>query len=165
MEIEETGTGAAVTVTVADADFVGSATLVAVIVAEPVFAGAVKTPAEEMLPAEAVQVTEVLVTVPSTSAVKEAVEFTAMLAAVGETVTELTTGAGGGVVVGATAVADSVTTVGVSLALLMSARLPVILPGESGVNATAKVFAEPGSRMAGSARPLVLKPLPVTVTW
>jgi hypothetical protein len=40
-ETEETATGAAVMVTVADADFVGSATLVAVMVAEPVFAGAV----------------------------------------------------------------------------------------------------------------------------
>ena len=40
-EIEETAGAAAVTVTAADADFVGSATLVAVIVAVPVFAGAV----------------------------------------------------------------------------------------------------------------------------
>jgi hypothetical protein len=40
-EIEDTATGAAVTVTAADEDFVGSATLVAVMVTEPVFAGAV----------------------------------------------------------------------------------------------------------------------------
>ena len=40
-EIEDTGTGAAVIVTAADEDFVGSATLVAVMVAEPVLAGAV----------------------------------------------------------------------------------------------------------------------------
>jgi hypothetical protein len=40
-EMEDTGTGAAVTVTLAEEDLVGSAALVAVTVAEPVFAGAV----------------------------------------------------------------------------------------------------------------------------
>ena len=40
-EIEETAGGAAAIVTLAEADFVGSKTLVAVMVAEPVFAGAV----------------------------------------------------------------------------------------------------------------------------
>ena len=40
-EIEETAGGAAAIVTLAEADLVGSKTLVAVIVAEPVFAGAV----------------------------------------------------------------------------------------------------------------------------
>ena len=40
-EIEETAGGAAAIVTLAEADFVGSATLVAVMVAEPVLAGAV----------------------------------------------------------------------------------------------------------------------------
>lgn len=53
---------------------------------------------------------------------------------------------------------------GVSLTLVVSARLPVMVPGESGVKATAKVFATPGARVAGKARPDVLKPLPVTVT-
>jgi len=40
-EIDETAGGAAAIVIWAEADFVGSATLVAVMVAEPVFAGAV----------------------------------------------------------------------------------------------------------------------------
>ena len=40
-EIEDTGTGEELTVTVAEADLVGSATLVAVMTAAPVFAGAV----------------------------------------------------------------------------------------------------------------------------
>jgi len=40
-EIEETAGGVAAIVTVAEADFVGSKTLVAVILAVPVFAGAV----------------------------------------------------------------------------------------------------------------------------
>src|SRR5215813_868113 len=171
---EETGTGAAVIVTVADEDFVGSATLVAVMVAVPVLAGAVKTPEEEIEPFEAVQVTVVFVTVPCTEALKECVSLTATLAVAGETLTELTTGAGGGfdgggfvgggLLVGATPVAESGTTVGVALALLISARLPVMVPGVSGVNATAKVFAEPGATVAGRSSPEVLKPEPVTVT-
>lgn len=70
-EIEDTATGAAVTVTLAEEDFVGSATLMAVMVAVPVFAGAVKTPEAEIVPVDAVQVTEVLVTVPWTEALKE----------------------------------------------------------------------------------------------
>jgi hypothetical protein len=127
---------------------------------------------------EAVHVTAVLVTVPSTEALKEWVALTATLAVAGETVTESTTAAGGlvggeftgggfaggGFVVAATPVAVSWTTVGFSLTLVVRARLPVMVPGESGVNATAKVFATPGPRVAGSARPDVLKPLPVTVT-
>jgi hypothetical protein len=174
-EIEDTATGAAVTVTLADADLVVSATLVAVMVAVPVFAGAVKTPAAEIVPVDAVQVTAVLVTVPWTVALKEWVVLTATLAVEGETVTESTTGAGGGfagggsagggLFVGATPVAVSWTTVGFSLTLVARARLPVMVPGESGVNATAKVLATPGPRVVGSARPVVLKPLPVTVTW
>jgi hypothetical protein len=99
--------------------------------------------------------------------------LTATLAVLGETVTELTTdgggfdgggSVGGGFVVAATPVAESVTTVGVSLALLISARLPVMVPVEAGVKATAKVFATPGPRVAGNARPDKVKPLPVTVT-
>ena len=120
------------------------------------------------MPVEAVQVTAVLVAVPCTAAVNGTVALTATLAEAGETVTELTTGGGGldggGFVVAATAVAVSGTRVGVSLALLMSARLPVMVPGESGVKATAKVFAMPGPRVAGNSRPDKLKPLPVTVT-
>ena len=86
-----------------------------------------------------------------------------MLAVVGETVTELTPDAGG-FEPAATAVAERATTVGVSLVLLISERLPVMVPVESGVKATAKDFVEPASRVAGKARPVVLKPLPVTVT-
>ena len=130
------------------------------------------------MPADAVQVTAVLVTVPWTVALKEWVVLTATLAGEGETVTESTTGAGGldgggfagggfaggGLVVAATPVAVSWTTVGFSLTLVARARLPVMVPGESGVNATAKVLATPGPSVVGSARPVVLKPLPVTVT-
>ena len=51
-------------VMLADADLVVSATLVAVTVAEPAVAGAVYSPAELIVPAEAFQVTDLLVTVP-----------------------------------------------------------------------------------------------------
>ena len=128
-----------------------------------------------MVPEEAVQVTAVLVALPWTVAEKKSVALTARVAEAGETVTEFTTGfAGGGLDGGgldgggfegdATPVADRVTSVGDSLALLTRARLPVMVPGESGVKATAKVFAEPAPRVAGNSRPDKLKPLPVTVT-
>jgi hypothetical protein len=133
-----------------------------------------------MVPEEAVQVTAVLVAVPWTVAEKKSVALTARVAEAGESVTELTTGFagggsdgggldgggldGGGFSVGATPVAERATTVGVSLALLTSARLPVNVPGEAGVKATAKVFAVPGERVAGKASPDKVKPLPVTVT-
>ena len=115
---------------------------------------------------DADHVTEVFVVVPCTDAAKETVVLMAMLAFVGETVTELTGAVGGldgGGFVGETAVAESGTSVGEELALVTSARLPVMVPGASGVNATAKVFAVPGSRTAGKLRPEVLKPFPVTV--
>jgi hypothetical protein len=54
----------ALTEIVADADFVGSATLVAFTVAVPAFAGAVKSPLAEMVPPVADQVTDLLATVP-----------------------------------------------------------------------------------------------------
>jgi hypothetical protein len=115
---------------------------------------------------DADQVTEVFVVVPCTAAAKETVVLMATLAFVGEIVTELTGAVGGGgFVVGETAVAESGTSVGEELALVTSARLPVMVPGASGLNATAKVFAEPGSRTAGKLRPEVLKPFPVTVIW
>lgn len=53
-----------VTVTGADADLVGSATLVAVTLPLPTVAGAVKSPEEEMLPMDAAQVTDLFVLVP-----------------------------------------------------------------------------------------------------
>lgn len=117
------------------------------------------------MPEEAVQVTAVLVAVPWTVAEKKSVAFTARVAEAGEMMTEFTTGfAGGGLDVGETPVAERVTTVGDSLALLTSARLPVAVPAEAGVNATAKVFAAPSARVAGKSRPDRLKALPVTVT-
>ena len=59
--IETVTTGAAVTVTVAEADFVLSATLVAFTVKEPADAGAVYRPEAETVPPVAVHVTAVFV--------------------------------------------------------------------------------------------------------
>jgi hypothetical protein len=58
----------AVTLTVATADLVGSATLVAVTVSVPAFAGAVYWPADEIVPSRAFHVTFVFVVVPCTAA-------------------------------------------------------------------------------------------------
>ena len=54
----------AFTVIVAEADLVGSATLVALMAAVPAVAGAVKSPLAVTVPALADQVTDLLVTVP-----------------------------------------------------------------------------------------------------
>ena len=83
------------TVTVALADFVGSATLVAVIVPVPALVGAVKTPAVLMLPIEAVQVTALFVVVPRIAAVNCVLPLNAEEAVVGDTATELTPTLGG----------------------------------------------------------------------
>jgi hypothetical protein len=61
-------TDGAVTVIVALADFVGSATLVALTVAVPAAAGAVKRPVAVTVPELADHVTDLLVTVPCTVA-------------------------------------------------------------------------------------------------
>jgi hypothetical protein len=124
-----------VTVTVAEADLVVSATLVAVTVAEPAAAGAVNRPAGVIVPAEAVQVTEVVA--PCTFAVKETVPLVETVEVVGEITTEVAP-----VVPPAdedVAVAFSATVTGLALALVMSARLPVTVPGVLAANATSKL--------------------------
>lgn len=65
----ELGVDAATTVTTADANLVGSATLVAVTVPVVAAAGAVKVPVELIAPNVEVQVTESLVVAPWTAAV------------------------------------------------------------------------------------------------
>jgi hypothetical protein len=158
-------TGAAFTVTVADADFVGSATLVAVTVAAPAFAGAVYNPAAEIVPFEVLHVTAVFVVLPCTIAVNGIVPPDTTLAVVGETEIEDTGagGSGGGFEVAAAAVADNATTTGSALALLISESFPVVVPGAAGVNATANVLLAPEERVIGVSSPEVLNPVPVTV--
>jgi hypothetical protein len=82
-------------VTDAEADFIGSAALVAVMVALPVVAGAVKTPAEEIVPAEAVHVTAVFVMVPCIDAMKGTEPPAATLTEFGEMRMESTMGTDG----------------------------------------------------------------------
>jgi hypothetical protein len=83
----------AVTDTVAEAVFVGSAKLVTVIVAVPGVAPAVKSPAELIVPELADHAMDLLVTVPCTVALNCCVAPARTLAAVGESVIEETVGA------------------------------------------------------------------------
>ena len=80
-------------VTVAEADFVLSALLVAVTVIVPADAPPVKTPAGETDPPDADQVTDLSATLPCTAAVNCCVASVRMFAVVGEIVTAVTVGA------------------------------------------------------------------------
>jgi hypothetical protein len=82
--------GVVAIVTVATADLVGSATLVAMIIPVPPVAGAVNMPAPVMLPIVAVHVTELLAAVPWIAAVNCTLALGAGVAAAGETAIELT---------------------------------------------------------------------------
>ena len=81
---------AAVTFTVADADLVESATLVAVTVSVPAFAGAVYWPAAVIVPSCAFQVTFVFVLVPCTVAANGSVPLVTDAADDGVTTTPVT---------------------------------------------------------------------------
>jgi hypothetical protein len=85
--------GVPVTVNVTVADFVGSATLVAVIVPAPL-AGAVNRPVLVIVPTDAVQVTDIFVVVPWIVAVNWVLPFGAGEDAAGVTATELAGPAG-----------------------------------------------------------------------
>ena len=82
--------GAAATVTGADADLVGSATLVAVTIPDPAVAGAVYSPVEVIVPIVVDHVTARSVVVPWTVAVNCTRPFTAGDADAGDSATELT---------------------------------------------------------------------------
>jgi molybdopterin biosynthesis enzyme MoaB len=127
-EIETPVTVGALTVTDAEADFVLSARLVAVTVTFLAVAGAVRTPAAEMVPAEVDHVMPLLETVPVTLAVNCCVPPVEMLAVAGEMVTEFTTGAA------------MVTT---ALAVFVgSARLVTVIVAEPGVAPAVKTPEE-----------------------
>jgi hypothetical protein len=81
---------AAVTFTVADADLVVSATLVAVTVSVPAFEGAVYCPVDVIVPSCAFQVTFVFVVLPCTVAANGSVPLVAEAAADGVTTTAVT---------------------------------------------------------------------------
>src|SRR4029077_16262847 len=90
--------GAPVTVTVAVPTFVGSATLVAVTIDVPTAAGAVYTPAAEMLPVEARHVTARFVVVPLTTAENDSFPPAAVDALTGVIATEATPDPLGGLI-------------------------------------------------------------------
>ena len=81
---------------VAVADFVVSATLVAVTVSVPATEGATYAPVEEMVPSSAAHVTAVFATVPCTVAESCNAPLVVTEAEEGERVTEFTTGGEGG---------------------------------------------------------------------
>jgi molybdopterin biosynthesis enzyme MoaB len=127
-EMETPVTVGALTVTEAEADFVLSARLVAVTVTLPAVAGAVRTPAAEMVPAEVDHVMPLLETLPTTLALNCCVAPVAMLAVVGEMETEFTTGAA---------------TVTTALAVFVgSARLVTVIVAVPGVAAAVKTPEE-----------------------
>jgi hypothetical protein len=84
------GVGVAVTVIVAAADFVLSATLVAVTTSVPVFLGAVYTPAAVIVPSAALHVTALSDAEPRTVALKDCVPPVATEALAGVIVTNVT---------------------------------------------------------------------------
>jgi hypothetical protein len=88
----DSGGVASATATVAVADFVGSATLVATIVPMPLTDGAVKTPVAEMVPIDATQVTESFVVAPWIAAVNCTFALGAGVATGGDTTIDATTG-------------------------------------------------------------------------
>jgi len=55
------------------------------------------------------------------------------------------------------------TVAGEFVALLLTTTLPEALPVAAGANATAKDVAWPDERTRGSARPVTLKPVPLTL--
>jgi hypothetical protein len=127
-EMETPVTVGALTAMDADADFVLSARLVAVTVTFPAVAGAVRRPPAEIVPADVDHVMPLLETVPETLAENCCVAPVAMLAVVGEMVTEFTTGAA------------MVTT---AFAVFVgSARLVTVIVAVPGVDAAVKTPAE-----------------------
>ena len=84
------GEGAAATLTDVEADFVGSALLIAVTVSVPAAEGAVYWPVDVILPSTARQVTLLLVIVPDTVAVNGSVPDGIDDAVVGDIVTDVT---------------------------------------------------------------------------
>jgi positive regulator of sigma E activity len=105
-EVGLDGVCGAVTVTVAEADLLESALLVAITVSVPALLGAVYAPEELMVPSAADQVTDLLEAVPWTVALNWAVPPVLTDVEAGETATEVTTGVTGAAVTVTLAEAD-----------------------------------------------------------
>lgn len=151
------GLEAAATVTTADADLVGSATLVAVTVPVVDEEGAVNMPPAVIVPVEAVHVTASFVVLPCTAAVNCTFALGAGEAADGVTDTDATLG-----------LADvplpfSDMTTGRCCASVMIARLPFTVPAVPAENFTENVCVWFGVSVMGVVSPVRLNPVPVTM--
>lgn len=113
--------GAVVTVTLAAPDLLVSATLVAVTVSVPAFAGAVYMPPAVIVPSAAFHVTALFVVEPATLAENGSVPPVTDEAVAGETVTDVTAGVDGGLFVGA-----AVTVIAAEPTLVGSATLDAV---------------------------------------
>jgi Na+-transporting NADH:ubiquinone oxidoreductase subunit NqrD len=123
----------AFTVTTADADLLGSATLVAVTVPVPADAGAVYTPVAETVPIVAVHCTASLVVVPCTAAWNCTLALGSAVATVGVTETDVTVG------LDFVPWPFSDATTGRCAASVMIARLPSTVPAPCAENFTENV--------------------------
>ena len=121
------------TVTTADADLVGSATLVAVTVPVPADVGAVYTPVAETDPIVDVHCTALLVVVPCTAALNCTLALGAAVATVGVTDTDVTLG------LDLEPLPFSDATTGRCAASVMIAKLPSTVPSPCAENFTVKV--------------------------
>ena len=143
-----------VTVTVAVADLVGSALLVAVILPHPPDIGAVKTPLDVMVPIVVVQVTESFAVTPWIEALNCTVAPAAGARKAGVTTTELTAG----LVVAPLPVKGSIA--GRCCASVMKRTVPDTAPAFAGVNLTLNAALCPATSVIGRVSPDKLKPVP-----
>jgi hypothetical protein len=142
--------------TIAVADFVGSATLVATIVPTPPFEGAVKTPEPLIVPIVLVQVTESFVVAPWIAAVNWALALGDRVATAGDTKIEDTSG------VNEEPVPCKGSMAGRCRASVTNTTLPVTLSTLEAENFTLKVALPPPMRFRGIAKPCILKPVPLS---
>jgi hypothetical protein len=145
----------AATVTGAEADFVGSATLVAVTTPVPALDDAVYVPVDVMVPNEADHVTPVLLVAPWTVAVNWTLVLGAGDAREGEIVTDVTSA------FDADPLPCNGSTTGRCFASVTIDKLPSTLAVVVATNFTAKLMLCDGERLRGGVKPARLKPFPV----
>jgi hypothetical protein len=142
--------------TIAVADFVGSATLVATIVPTVPFAGAVKTPAPLIVPIVEVHVTESFVVAPWIAAVNWALALGARSATAGDTKIEDTSG------VSDDPIPCKGSMAGRCWASVTNTTLPVTFSTLEAANLTLNDALPPPMRFTGIVRPSMLKPAPLS---
>jgi hypothetical protein len=143
--------------TVALADLVGSATLVAVILPTPPAGGAVNTPAAVIVPIDAVQVTESFVVAPWIATVNCTVARGAGVATAGSTTIDETSGSSD------EPVPFNGSMAGRCCGSVTNSTFPLTTPTFVAANLTVKLALVPPGRVKGIARPLRLKPVPDSI--